>query len=268
MRKAFYYMFKDVEVFKKTYVFLLFILASTLVSNFSNILHEFIPVLNVHWQDSMYDPIWNWVYVLLAFISIILMFIPNGYALSLIKSLSNQEENYVLPEMEMKRNFLQGLKVAVGFGLIYLLFVIVASLFLTASVIIALAFANQIMFYLTVAMIAVVLFVFLFYFPIFNFMFAYKSNLLTFFRYMMATKIIMLDKKLYFKGIALFAGVFLFTVIIASLLSSVPVLRNPFLFAISTILVSLLAYYFILVESFVIAKSIKLEALDIILKKD
>lgn len=264
MKKAFYYMFKDTETFKKTYILLLFLLASNLVINFSNILHTFIPVLNTNWQDSMFDPIWNWVYVLLSFVSITLMFIPNGYALSLIKSLSNQENNFILPEMNMKQNFLKGLKVAVGFGLIYLLFVVVASLFLTASAIITIAFSNQILLSLTAVMILITLLVFLFYFPIFNFMFAYKSNLLTFFRYMMATKIFTIDKKLYFKGVSIFAGIFLFTMLFTSLLSSIPVLRNPFLFAISTISISLLTYYFMLVESFIIAKSIKLQALEVI----
>lgn len=264
MKKAFYYMFKDTETFKKTFILLLFIFASTLVINFSNILHEFIPILSMHWQDSMFDSIWHWVFVILTFISIMLMFIPNGYALSLIKSLSNQEGNHVLPEIDIKQNFLKGLKVAVGFGLIYILFVVVASLFLTASVIIAMAFANRILFSITVAMIAVTLCIFLFYFPIFNFMFAYKSNLLTFFRYMMATKIFMLDKKLYIKGVSIFAGIFFLTIIFTNLLSVVPVLRNPFLFITSTILISLWTYYFMLVESFIIAKSIKLQALEII----
>lgn len=268
MKKAFYYMFKDAEFFKKTYIILLFIFVSSIVSNFSNILHEFIPVLNAHWQDSMYDPIWNWVYILLTFVSLALMFIPSGYFLSIIKSLSKQEDNYILENMDIKRNFIQGLKLAVGVGLIYILFVIVASLFLTASVIIALAFANQVMFYLTIAMITVVLLIFFFYAPIFNYMFAYKSNLLTYFRYMMATKIFLLDKKQYFKGIAIIFALCAIWAIVSGLLSSVIVLRNPILFVISTAITSCVVYYFILVSAFITAKALKLEALDIIFKKD
>lgn len=264
MKQAFYYMFKDTNVIKKTYIFFLFILASTLVSNFANVLQEFMPVLNSHWQDSMHDPIWNWVGILLAFVSLVLMFIPNGYVLSLIKSLSNQENEFTLPEMSLKCNFTKGLKVAVAFGFIYVLFVLVASLFLTASIIVALAFSNQIMFYITIALIALAVFVFLFYFPIFNFMFAYKSNLLTYFRYMMATKIFMLDKKQYLKGVALFMCLFFVAIMLVGFLSSTVVLKNPILFFISSILVSLLAYYFMLTEAFIVAKSIKLEALDII----
>ena len=60
---------------------------------------------------------------------------------------------------------------------------------------------------------------------------------------------------------------FFVAIMLVGFLSSTVVLKNPILFFISSILVSLIAYYFMLTEAFIVAKSIKLQALDIIENK-
>lgn len=262
MKNAFYYMFKNNDILKKTYVFFLFILVSTLISNLSTVVQSFVPVLNTQWQDSINDPILNIISMILSFIALIVMFVPNGYLLSCVKSLSSQDENYVLPEMSLKCNFLKGLKAVVAFGFIYMLFALIAGAFMAVSIAVAMVLGKQLFFYLTVIAIVLFLITFLFYFPAFNFMFAYKSNLLTYFRFVFATKIMTFDKKQYFKYTSVFAIIFILSTFIVGICSNIVFLKNPILLVLSTIIISLISYYVMLVMSFLIAKSVKVEALE------
>ena len=137
MKQAFYYMFKDLEFLKKTYICYIFILISTLISNYSNLLQP--------------NPITgsNWLYVLLSFMTAIVMFVPQGYMLSLIKSIAMNDSIESLPDMNLKRNFIQGLKVSVAFGMLYFLIITLLSIILTISIVAGMTTGVKTYFYIT-----------------------------------------------------------------------------------------------------------------------
>jgi len=252
MKKAFYYMFKDIDFLKKTYIFYLFILFSVVVSNYSNLLQP--------------NPITgsNWYYVALSFLTAIIMFIPQGYILSLIKSIVHQEENYFLPAVDMKRNFIQGLKVSVAFGLLYFLIVILVSILLTISIVAGVTTGVKTYFYITIFVILFVLFVLFYFFPVFTWMFAFKDNFLTYFRYILATKIFCIDFKRYVLYFVVIAVVMLVGALFTGKISNPVYMQNPMLFAGITIVDSLVMYYLMLVLAFLFAKSIKQEAFELL----
>ena len=252
MKNAFYYMFKDFDFVKKTYVYFIFLMIATLVSNYANLLQP-----NPITGSNMY-------YVLLSFITAILMFIPQGYVLSIIKSVTYQEGNYFLPAVDLKRNFIQGLKVSVAFGLLYFLIISLLSILLTISIVAGMTTGVKTYFFITIAVILFVLFVLFCYFPVFTWMFAFKDNFLTYFRYILATKIFCVDFKRYVLYFVVISAVVIVTAFITGFLSNPVYLRNPFTFALITIVDSLIMYYVMLVVGFLVAKSVKIEAFELL----
>ncbi len=252
MKKAFYYMFKDTDFLKKTYVFFIFLLMATLVSNYSNLLSP--------------NPITgsNLYYIVLSCITAVLMFIPQGYILSIIKSATQQEEEYFIPAVDIKRNFIQGLKVSVAFGLLYFLIISLLSIMLTISIVAGMTTGVKTYFYITIAVILFVLFVLFCFFPVFTWMFAFKDNFLTYFRYILATKIFCVDFKRYVLHFIVIAAVIILTAFSTGFLSNPVYLKNPLAFSAITILDSIIMYYVMLVIGFLIAKSIKTEAFELL----
>ncbi|MBR1907788.1 DUF4013 domain-containing protein [bacterium] len=245
MKNAFNYMFRDTDFLKKTYVFFLFILFSVTVSNYANLLQP----------NSITGT--NWYYVALSFITAIVMFIPQGYILSLIKSAVHQEEICFLPNVDIKRNFIQGLKISVAFGLLYFLIIALLSVLLTVSLVAGLTTGDKTYFYITIAVILFVLFILFCYFPVFTWMFAFKDNFLTYFRYILATKIFCLDFKRYVLYFTVITVIMVTSAFITGKLSNPVYLKNPLAFAAITIVDSLIMYYVMLVLAYLIAKSIK-----------
>ncbi len=252
MKQAFYYMFKDLEFLKKTYICYIFILISTLISNYSNLLQP--------------NPITgsNWLYVLLSFLTAIVMFVPQGYMLSLIKSIAMNDNTDCLPDMNLKSNFIQGLKISVAFGLLYFLIITLLSIILTISIVAGMTTGIKTYFYVTIAVILFVMFILYCYFPVFTWMFAFKDNFLTYFRYILATKIFSTDIKCYLLYFIVISVFLIPCLMLLGFLSNPVYLKNPLLFAVITIIDSLVMYYMMLTISYLIAKSVKTVAFELL----
>jgi len=227
-------------------------LVSTLISNYSNLLQP--------------NPITgsNWLYVLLSFMTAIVMFVPQGYMLSLIKSVAMNDNTDSLPDMNLKSNFIQGLKVSVAFGLLYFLIITLLSIILTISIVAGMTTGVKTYFFITIAVILFVLFVLYCYFPVFTWMFAFKDNFLTYFRYILATKIFCTNFKCYLLHFVVISAFLIPCLMILGFLSNTVYLKNPLLFAIITIVDSLIMYYIMLTVSYLIAKSVKTDAFELL----
>lgn len=252
MKQAFYYMFKDLEFLKKTYLVYIFILVSTLISNYSNLIQP--------------NPITgsNWLYLLLSFIAAIILFVPQGYVLALIKSIAMNDNTDRLPDVKLKENFIQGLKVSVAFGLLYFLIITLLSIILTISIVAGMTTGIKTYFYITIAVILFVLFVLYCYFPVFTWMFAFKDNFLTYFRYILATKIFCTNLKCYLLHFVVISAFLIPCLLALGALSNPVYLKNPLLFAVITIVDSLIMYYMLLTMSYLIAKSVKTDAFELL----
>lgn len=252
MKQAFYYMFKDLEFLKKTYICYIFILISTLVSNYSNLLQP--------------NPITgsNWLYVLLSFLTAIIMFVPQGYMLSLIKSVAMNDNTEFLPDMNLKSNFIQGLKISVAFGLLYFLIITLLSIVLTISIVAGMTTGIKAYFFITIFLILFVLFILYCYFPVFTWMFAFKDNFLTYFRYILATKIFCINFRCYVLYFIVISAILIPCLMLLGFLSNPVYLKNPLLFALITIIDSIIMYYMMLTLSYLIAKSVKTEAFELL----
>lgn len=252
MKQAFYYMFKDLDFLKKNYICYIFVLISTLISNYSNIIQP--------------NPITgsNWLYLLLSFIAAIILFVPQGYMLSLIKSITMNDSTDFLPDMNLKSNFIQGLKISVAFGLLYFLILTLLSIILTISIVAGMTTGIKTYFFITIAVILFVLFVLYCYFPVFTWMFAFKDNFLTYFRYILATKIFCTNLKCYLLHFAVISAFLIPCLMILGFLSNPVYLKNPLLFALITIVDSILMYYMMLTVSYLIGKSIKKDAFELL----
>lgn len=113
MFESFKYMFSDRNFYKK-YMFLLFFI---IISN-----------LLINWS-SVYSPIYNHgktspLYYILLIIGFIIMFVPYGYSMSVLRYTINKSDDS-LPELNIFHNFLDGVKVVLsGFILIIALIII------------------------------------------------------------------------------------------------------------------------------------------------
>ena len=114
MFESFTYMFKDASFIKKYLLVLLFVTIANLFMNWSGI---YAPVLN-DGQTSI-------LYYLLYIIGYVIMFVPFGYSIGVLRHTLTDSENDDLPNVSVLKNFLAGLKVILsGAVLIIALFVV------------------------------------------------------------------------------------------------------------------------------------------------
>lgn len=112
MFKSFIYMFKDKSYWKKYLLLLIPVLIANLLINWSG---TFSPTLN----DGKSSP---WYYILF-FAGFIVMFIPYGYSINLLKSRLEKEPADELPSLNVTDNFISGAKVILaGIPLLLLMF--------------------------------------------------------------------------------------------------------------------------------------------------
>ena len=112
MFKSFIYMFKDKSYWKKYLLLSIPVLIANLLINWSG---TFSPTLN----DGKSSP---WYYILF-FAGFIVMFIPYGYSINLLKSRLEKEPADELPSLNVTDNFISGAKVILaGIPLLLLMF--------------------------------------------------------------------------------------------------------------------------------------------------
>lgn len=114
MFESFMYMFKDRSFIKKYLLVLLFVTIANLFMNWSGI---YAPILN-DGQTSI-------LYYLLYIIGYVIMFVPFGYSIEVLRHTLTDSENTELPKVSVLQNFLAGFKVILsGAVLIFALFIV------------------------------------------------------------------------------------------------------------------------------------------------
>lgn len=120
MLNSFTYMFKDKFFWKKYLLLYVFILIANFLMNSSSI---FAPILN-NGKTSC------WYYILM-FAGFVAMFIPYGYSITLLKLKLKDKSATDMPTLDIKENFMSGLKVVVSGTLLVL--IVAAISFLTIA---------------------------------------------------------------------------------------------------------------------------------------
>ncbi len=110
MLKAFVYMFKDKEFWKKYLPVFCFVVLANIFMNWAGI---YAPILN--------EGVKNPLYYILYIIGFVIMFVPYGYSISALDYAFKCEENINLPFIDIKHNFLNGLKVILSGALLIVL---------------------------------------------------------------------------------------------------------------------------------------------------
>ena len=117
MIKSFSYMFKENEWWKKVLMLFAFVLASNFLTNLSGILRMI--------QDQ--NSVWYYIVLLLGYI---IMFVPYGYSMALLKSNMQNKEEAVMPDMDFFQNFKDGFKVVISGMILLILLLVIFSLLL------------------------------------------------------------------------------------------------------------------------------------------
>lgn len=246
MREAFTYMFQDNKFWQKACVYMGILFLANLLSNYAKMLSFNCTSCTVSLPPAYY----------ITFIAgYIINLIPLGYAYSCIKSLFEQNENYVLPTMDLKKNFITGLKFLLSIGLIFIPIILVTVL------IYGIAYYNPIITVTALKFLDLVICIlFLIYFIPFMSLFAKEESIFTLFKFRTATKAILNNKRNYF--IALFISILFFIanyalgVLLAYIFHTYPVAQIAEML-ISVVISTVVWTYIIFVINFLVAKAIK-----------
>jgi len=246
MKEAFNFMFKDNMFVKKAMTYACVAFIANFISNYANTLA---PAPNT--MPSI-------KYLLFFFVGAILMLIPSGYGMSCVKAFVEQKENYVIPFLNIKTNFILGLKLAVSIIIMSLIF----GLGITITAI-AFAFLFSIInavnigsIILGIVVCAVILTV-VFYSLAFCYIFATTEKFTSFIQFRTATKLIKGDLKHYTLSTLLFIGLSLLVGIAGAVISSLLSFLGLIGLIIATLVIAIISGYTIYLYSYLTAKSIK-----------
>ena len=259
MLEAFTYMFNDNMLKKKALTYFVFVLLANLLTQISLI---FAPPA----RDVAAPP----QYYILSILSAIVMMIPTGYLISCIKAIMDQNENPVLPFLNVKNNFVLGFKffinilllslsvgvmfVLMSVGVMFLLILIPAAIL---SVILP-----KIFLYIFLTILFIITFLaIIFYSPAFYCLLAKKEWYTAFFRFVRTTKVISLDIGNYLKRF----GIIILLILAGGVVSSLVNLLCPPNYIGATImafLLSVISSYTVFVFAHLTAKSVKAECIE------
>ncbi len=238
---AFSYMFQD----KK---FPLKWLSVFLISFIGNI-------VSLSMQSNMQKADFNIIDLAPIFLAAFLMFVLVGYKIMCIKSITNQSHNYTLPFISYFDNFISGLK----FYIATIVFLI--AIFLPIALLGTIPIINIVVFVVG----AIIFIVFLYRVIAYNWIFANKPMYTVFFRFGLSWEVIIQDHKRYFTVLC-----FLFLSVILSLACNLFLYLTGLLFyeiltlGIAAGAISLVTTYFSFVNSYLIAKSITPNSLNLL----
>ena len=243
MDKAFTYMFKDNMIGKKALSY--FLLAFCL---------DF--VLKVAGLYSNKET--TLIYAAYLFVlAIILSFPFYGYAVSCVHSIMEQRDNVVLPFLNYGKNFIQGFKYFIANMLIATLMLSVSCLFIIVPITVSYAGAKvlSIILLLLSMLIIILLFIaFLIYILALTCIFAKTENLTSFCRFILATKLIKNAPAQYFISLIIYIGVGIIIGIVDAIISLITF--NIAVSLIGSIISGVIATYFLYVSSYIIARSV------------
>ena len=191
MKEAFTYMFKDNKFWVKGLWYFGFVFIANLMINYAQTLVP--PCLRC-------APPMPWYYWVCALVGPLLSLIPLGYLYTCVKALIEQNDNYVLPNFNLWKNFLKGLKYAVA------LLMLTIPLLLISMIAVTISFARVYTLFLLIIPFALIL-CFAYFYIGFNWMFANKDSFITFYRFKKLFKLIGTNKKHYFMSFLVIAVV-------------------------------------------------------------
>lgn len=250
MLEAFTYMFKDNMLKKKAIMYFIFALLGNLFTQISLIFAP--PARGVAAPPQYY---------ILSILSAVVMMIPTGYLISCIKAIMEQNENPVLPFLNVKNNFVLGFKFFISITLLSLAFGVI---FIILSILAAILFpvATKAMFYTFLTILFIIPFlIIIFYSPAFCCILAKKEWFTTFFRFVRVTKLVGLNIANYLKRF----GLMVLLVLASGILSSIINILCPSNYLGATLMalvISAISSYTVFVFAHLTAKSIKAECIE------
>ena len=255
MREAFSYMFKDNKYKNKALTYFVFAMIANFCSIYANTFAPSCSGVGCHVEQTISPEAARWL-----FLGVIISLIPLGYHFSCIKALIEQKENFVLPNFNLIKNFVQGLKYffniilavivyGLGFAIVAILLAIIASL--TGLKVLSL---------MLLAIISILLFAgFSILSLAFFWIFANTGWLTTLFRVQRAYNLVKTNRSTYWLAL----GLMILLGIVVGLVSIVAPILGAFTGSsiaaslIAAFLISILAAYTTFVSAFIIAKAVK-----------
>ena len=248
MREAFTYMFKDPGYNDKAIMYFvicfiaLALLASPEISNLNTAGMS---------QSPKVTPISNPIFAILPLLGVLFNWIITGYYLTCVQAITKQNQNYVLPFINIGGSFIKGFKFTIATILITLVLTLLGFIF---------AFVGPI----GISLYSISLLVLLFIFGnAFMWLFANEGKLSTFFAWKKVSKLVSGNCKNYFKNLF----ILILITIAGALVSTIFMFLFNFLVSnmyVAWILTSLegaiVASYTAFVSMYLIAKSIKVES--------
>lgn len=245
MRKAFSYIFKDpsyIHKFIRLYALFFILLASLAlpeILNFANI-----SFFNGPKVISVVNPF----LLCLPVFQILLCSIIIGYGITCINAIYNQNQNIVLPRLNLKNSLIKGIK------FYFIIFLFIALITLLYKYVFSLNQISAILFTIFISLFFIISFI------AFLWLYAIQNNTLAFFTWKKIFVLITQNLKNYLKSIF----VFFLVIILSSFMSLLFMFIVDFLinniyiaWIIATLVNAYLISYVLLVNSYIIAKSIK-----------
>ena len=241
MKEAFNFMFKDNMLKNKVIIYFLFLFLANLFNNYANI---FAPAC----KGCLAPP----QYYILYLIGTIIMLIPSGYGISCIKSFVVQSDNYILPFVNVKNNFVLGIKLGISVLIMAFILTIIATFAGILSVLISPLSTPIVLGVIGIIGVIIISF----YSMAFSYIFATTESFLSYINFKKATNLIKNGIKHYIISCLLF---FLITIVLGIFSSLLTLLAgvNFIGIAIISILISLISCYTVYVFAYITAKSIK-----------
>jgi len=206
MLNSFVYMFRDKDFWKKYLSLFGVLLIANLLINWSS---TFSPILN-NGQTSC------WYYILF-FVGLIVLFIPYGYSISLLKAKLEDASLTELPSIKIMQNFISGFKVILSALLLILIIVISAFVLYNLNSILY-KYAVTFMSFVANAVILLAIFVISFFLISMCCRYVVKPSFLNFINFKEAAKLINYDAAKYLKAylLTVFSTIFVYLIIILS----------------------------------------------------
>jgi hypothetical protein len=201
-------------------------------------------------QGPKVTPVTNPIFIILPFIGTLFNWILTGYYLTCIKAITGQNQNYILPFMNIWTSFVKGFKFIIATILITIALTLLGVLF---------AFAGPI----GVGLFSIILIILLCAWGnAFMWLFANEGKILTFFAWKKAAKLVAANRKSYFKNLL----ILILLTIAGAIISTLFVLLFNYLvnniyvaWILASIEGAIIASYTAFVSMYLVAKSIKPE---------
>lgn len=246
MKEAFNFMFKDNMFKKKAFIYVIVAFIANLISNIANTMAP---------QPNTAPTI---QYIIIFIVGALLMLIPSGYGMSCIKAFIEQNENIVLPFLNVKNNFIIGFKLAVSVLIMALIFglgitILAILLAIVFSMLKAISAGTIVLWVLMLALILILAY----YSLAFCYIFVTTEKYTSFLQFRNATRLIKNDIKHYSLSALLFIGLTILVGILGTIITALLGLFGIVGLVLSTLITAFISGYTVYVFTYLTAKAVK-----------